>query len=264
VRIAVIQFAPALLDREETIRRLDPLFAQCDAVDLVVLPELANSGYAFAGRDEAMQSAESIGDSPFLDHLTQRCAGLGCEIVTGFCEHAGERLYNSAVLLSARGVEGVYRKLHLFMNEPDYFQPGDLGLPVFERPYGVIGIQVCFDWAFYEGWRVLALNGVELICHPANLVIPGRAQSAIPIYAMTNRIFIATANRIGTERELTFTGTSVIADPSGGLVDRAPASEAVVMQAEIGLELARDKMVTPRNHAFGDRRSELYGDLCEP
>ena len=264
MKIAVVQFAPAFLDRDETIRRLDPLLAQCEEADLVVLPELANSGYAFARRDEAMQCAEAIGASPFLDHLTRKCAALDCEIVTGVNERAGERLYNTAVLLSARGVEGVYRKLHLFVNEPDYFERGDLGLPVFERPYGVVGIQICFDWAFYEGWRVLALNGAELICHPSNLVIPGKAQRAIPVYAMTNRLFIATANRIGSERDLTFTGASIVANPAGEVVGRASPTKPAVMMVEIDPEQARDKAMTPRNDAFGDRRPELYGDLCAP
>ena len=124
--------------------------------------------------------------------------------------------------LTRDGIAGHYRKLHLFVNEKDIFEPGDLGLPVFDRPYGRVGMQVCFDWAFPEAWRVLALKGADVICHPANLVLPGLAQSALPIYALTNRVFIATANRVGTEGELTFTGTSLIADPGGRVLSQAP------------------------------------------
>jgi len=262
MKLACVQFSPALLDREETVRRLEPLLARCEGAELIVLPELCNSGYNFADHRAAWEGAERLAGSPFLEYLTEQCGRLHCEIVTGLNERAGDRLYNSAVLVSRRGVEGVYRKLHLFMNEKDCFMPGDLGLPVFARPYGVIGMQVCFDWAMYEGWRVLALKGAALICHPSCLVLPGKAQRAIPVYAMTNRMFIATANRIGTEGELTFTGSSLVADPRGEIVARASETGEEVLTVEVDLGEARDKAVTARNDAFADRRPSVYGELC--
>ncbi len=201
MKLACIQFTPAFLDRDETIRRLDPWLdeaAGAGGADLVVLPELCNSGYNFGSRDEAFACAERADDGPFLAHLARRCSELDCEIVTGFCERLGDDLYNSAALLSARGLEGLYRKLHLFMNEQDFFVPGDRGLPVFERPYARIGMQICFDWSFPEPWRVLALAGAEIVAHPANFVLPGKAQRAIPVHAMLNRMFVANANRLGT------------------------------------------------------------------
>ncbi len=261
MRVAVIQFQPALCDLEETIRRLDPLLEQCSAADLIVLPELANSGYNFVDKAEAWDSSESVGSSSFLDHLTRKCSELECEIITGLNERADERLYNSAVLLSADGLQGFYRKMHLFVDEPDYFEPGDVGLPVFEREYGTIGILICFDWCFCETWRVLALKGAELICHPSNLVIPGKAQKAIPVHAMTNRVFIATCNRTGSERDLTFTGRSIIADPAGEVLVEASQTEPEMMAVDIDLALARNKTMTRRNDAFGDRRPDQYGEL---
>jgi len=262
MKIALIQFAPALCDRAETIRRLEPMIEEGSGADLIVLPELANSGYNFADRSEAWEASEPIASSPFLEFLTGKCDEHICEIITGLNERAGDRLYNSAVLLSARGVEGIYRKLHLFMNEKDIYAPGDLGLPVFEREYGTVGIQICFDWAMCEGWRILMLKGADLICHPANLIIPGKAQRAIPVYAMTNRLFIATVNRIGTEGELTFTGQSLIADPEGATLAEASSSEAEVVVVEIDPSRARDKLLTPRNDAIEDRRPDQYGELC--
>jgi predicted amidohydrolase len=123
-------------------------------------------------------------------------------------------------------------------------------------------MQVCFDWAFCEGWRVLALRGAEVVAHPSNLVIPGRAQRALPAYAMTNRLFIATANRIGTEGELTFTGRSLIADPAGEVLVDGPPDAPIAAMVRIDPARARDKALTPRNDAFGDRRPDQYGDLC--
>jgi predicted amidohydrolase len=265
MKLAVIQFQPAFLDEAETIRRLDPLLDRVEAeggADLVVLPELAACGYNFKTTDEAMSAASSPDDSRFLAHLSDRCREMDCEIVAGFAERDGDALYNSAALISADGIEGLYRKTHLFVDEWDFFEPGNLGLPVFDRPYGRVGILICFDWAFCEAWRVLALRGAEVICHPSNLVLPGRCQRTTPVWAMTNRVFVALANRIGTERNLTFTGGSLIADPSGEVIVSASPDEPAVLIVEIDPAKARDKTITPRNDAFADRRPELYADVC--
>ena len=261
MKLAYLQFCPPFCDRDESIRRLPPLLDQCASADLVVLPELCNSGYNFASRAQAAANAEPIDDSRFLDLLQDQCRSHNFEIVTGFNEKDGDVLYNSAVLVSPDGVVGHYRKLHLFVNEKDIFAPGDLGLPVFERPYGKVGMVICFDWAFPETFRILALKGADIICHPANLVLPGLAQKALPVYALTNRVFIVTANRVGTEGELTFTGMSLIADPRGEVLSQAPPAGEFVGLADINVELARDKQVTPRNHLFKDRRPDQYREL---
>jgi predicted amidohydrolase len=262
MKLAYVQFSPAFCDVDETMTRLAPLLDQCGRADLVVVPELCNSGYHFSTRQEAATCAEPVDNSRFLDFLRDQCRTHGFEIVSGFNESDGDVLYNSAVLVTAEGVAGRYRKLHLFMNEQDFFAAGDLGLPVLERPYGRIGMLICFDWAFPEAWRVLALRGADIICHPANLVLPGLAQRAIPVYALTNRVFIVTANRVGTERDLTFTGTSLLADPSGDLVIDAPQSGSAVGMAEVEPELARNKQITARNHLFRDRRPSDYREIC--
>ena len=127
-------------------------------------------------------------------------------MVSGLNERDGDRLYNSAVLVGPEGYVGRYRKLHLFMNEKDYFQPGDAGLPVFDIGACKVGMLVCFDWQFPEAWRVLALKGADVICHPANLVLPGLAQRAVPIHALTNRVYVVTGNRTGTEGGLDLHG----------------------------------------------------------
>jgi predicted amidohydrolase len=265
MKLACIQFTPAFLDREETIRRLDPWLDRAAGVggaDLVVLPELCNSGYNFGSRNEAFACAERVDDGPFLAHLAKRCSELDCEIVTGFCERLGDDLYNSAALVSARGLEGLYRKLHLFLNERDFFVPGDRGLPVLDRPYARIGMQICFDWSFPEPWRVLALAGAEIVAHPANFVLPGKAQRAIPVHAMLNRMFVANANRIGTEGHLTFTGRSLIAGVEGELLAEAPPTKPGIVMAEIDSSAARDKAMTARNDALADRRPGEYAALC--
>ncbi len=256
MKLAIIQFAPVFGDLKATLAVLTDLLEQVKEVDLVVLPELANSGYNFNSKEEAFNLTETIKSSVFLDFLQAKCKLYGFTIATGFAEKENDSLYNSSVLLNGDGIIGTYRKLHLFMNEKQIFKQGNLGLPVFEIKGVKIGMLVCFDWMFPEVWRKLALKGVDLILHPSNLVLP-YAQSVIPSYALVNRIFIATANRIGIEKELCFTGQSIIANPKGELLAKANKGEEVLI-VDIDPLIARNKMITPLNNAFEDRRTDIY------
>lgn len=256
MKLAIIQFAPIFGDVKATLASLTNLLEKVKEADLVVLPELANSGYNFNSKEEAFKLAETISDSVFLGFLQAKCKLYDITIATGFAEKEKDGLYNSSVLLNADGIIGLYRKLHLFMNEKKIFRQGNLGLPVFEIKGVKIGMLICFDWMFPEVWRKLALKEVDIILHPSNLVLP-YAQSVIPSYALVNRIFIATANRIGTEKELCFTGQSIIASPKGELLAKANKDEEVLI-VDIDPFLARNKMITPMNNAFEDRRTDIY------
>ena len=123
---------------------------------------------------------------------------------------------------------------------------------------------ICFDWTFPEAWRILALRGADVICHPSNLVLPGLAQRGLPIHALLNRVYVVTANRIGLENDLRFTGMSLVADPQGNVLANASEADTEVSIVEVDLTLARDKQMTPRNHCFHDRRPEEYAQLVEP
>ncbi len=261
MKIGFVQFAPVLADVAATIRKIDRLGRLYGGADLLVLPELCNSGYNFRSAEQAWAASEEIGDSVFLRYLETLCRQHDFHVVSGFSERDGDHQYNSAVLVGPRGYVGRYRKLHLFMNEKDYFQPGDAGLPVFDIGLCRVGMLVCFDWIFPEAWRVLALQGADVICHPSNLVLPGLAQRAVPIHALTNRVYVVTANRIGSEGELAFTGLSTIADPRGELLLQASPSEEEVGLVDIDIGLARDKQITSRNHLFADRRPLEYSRL---
>ncbi len=258
MKVGFVQFAPALGEVEECIRRMDPLIDRCKGADVVVLPELCNSGYNFTSPEAAYNSSETVGESRFIRFLEMKCSQLGLHVVSGFCEREGKVLYNSAVLVGPKGYLGKYRKLHLFMNEKDYFQPGNAGLPVFDLGFCRIGMLVCFDWFFPEVWRIMALQGADVICHPSNLVLPGLAQRAVPVHALVNRVYVVTCNRIGSEGELRFTGLSLIADPRGEVLAMASEQETEVRLEEIDVTRARDKAVTPRNHLIEDRRPGLY------
>ena len=258
MKVAAIQFAPVLGDLDATIARLRPLLEKAAPADLVVLPELANSGYAFASREEAWSFSETTHESKFLAFLSEECRKHRFAIATGMNERSGDHLFNSAVLLNGEKVIGTYRKVHLFLNEKDIFDPGDLGFPVFSLNEVRVGMLICFDWVFPEAWRIMGLNGADIVCHPSNLVLPGLAQRTVPAHAVMNRYFIALANRIGKEKELTFTGKSLICGPQGEMYAEATAVDSQVVMATIEPLLARNKFITKRNNWLQDRRPDLY------
>ncbi len=259
-KVGLVQFAPQIGNTEGNIEEITRLIENHQRCDLYVLPELANSGYRFLNKEEAFSYAEPISSSCFLNALQTLAKKYDAYIVTGFCEIEDDKLYNSAVLIGGDGILGVYRKLHLFMDEKDIFLPGNLGLPVFDTKIGKIGLLVCFDWMFPEAWRVLAMKGAQLIAHPSNLVLP-YCQGVIPSYALVNKCYIATVNRIGKERDLTFTGQSVFASPSGEVLMKGSEVNSELQVVEVDLSLSDNKSMTARNHAFDDRRSDVYGDL---
>jgi predicted amidohydrolase len=261
VKIGYLQFAPALGDLQATLATIDRLIAGCPQADLLVLPELCNSGYNFESAEQAWETSEEAGAGPFSAHLESLCRRHSLHVASGLNERDGDRLYNSAVLVGPQGYLGTYRKLHLFYNEQDFFEPGDAGLPVFDIGPCRVGMLVCFDWLFPEAWRILALEGADVICHPSNLVLPGLAQSAVPTHALTNRVYVVTANRTGTERELTFTGLSTIAGPRGEVLAQGPTEGEGTAIIEADIDYARDKMITSRNDILGDRRPDQYGAL---
>jgi len=256
-----IQFCPQLGQPETNIKQLSDLLASAGSADLIVIPELANSGYNFESKEQAFELAEETADSPFIRFLEEAAARYKVFIVAGMNEKDGKILYNTAVLICPeRGYVNKYRKIHLFMNEKDIFLKGNLGLPVFDIGICKIGILICFDWIFPEVWRILALKGADIICHPSNLVLP-YAQQAVPVHGLINKTFNITANRTGTERDVTFSGQSIISDPRGKTLEKASAGRDEVLITGLDLSLARNKMITPRNHAFNDRFPEEYGFL---
>ncbi len=265
MKIGFVQFSPVLNDLAATLRKLDLMGDEFKTADLVVLPELCNSGYDFTSIEQARRTAEDAQDGVFAQYLLSLSKRHHQYIVAGMNERDGQdgRLYNTAVLVGPEGFIGKYRKLHLFMNEKDYFEPGNLGLPVFDLGGCKVGMLICFDWIFPEAWRVLALRGADIVCHPANLVLPDLAQRGVPAHAVMNRIFVVTANRVGQEGDLTFTGQSIVADPKGNVVARASGVDPQVGIVEVDIDLARNKMITPRNHVLNDRRPEEYAVLTD-
>ena len=143
------------------------------------------------------------------------------------------------------------------MNEKDIFQHGNAGLPVFDLGDFKIGMMICFDYLFPEPWRIMAQKGADIVCHPSNLLTEN-AHRCLPGLSLMNRIYIATANRIGTDRGITFNGMSLFTDPAGRIIEMASQDKNEVITTEIDTQLSGNKMITSRNHVFNDRRPEAY------
>ena len=265
MRVAYYQFRPLF---GKTEKNLNKVISALDGVaaDLIVLPELAFSGYFFNSREEAYDLSDDVTSSFIIDDLTELCKKNDFHIVTGFNERVFDKCYNSAVLIGPQGLIHTYRKIHLFKDEKKYFEPGDTPLQINEVNGTKIGIMVCFDWAFPEVSRILSLQGAEIICHPSNLVLTW-CQETMLSRCLENSVFAITANRYGADKrpqgELKFTGKSQIVAPGGKLLHRAASQKDEVFVIEIDPALARDKLITPENDLLSDRRVEFYKTLTE-
>ncbi|MCK4223743.1 MAG: acyltransferase [candidate division Zixibacteria bacterium] len=266
MKIGFFQFSPLWGRNDENVERAISSIRGAKA-DLLVLPELFNTGYLFENQEELKRSAEFIPDGPTFSKMAHLAAQENVNLVFGIAEKEGERFFNSSVLVTPRRDFLVYRKLHLFDREKLWFSPGDKELKVFDIGSAKVGMMICFDWIFPETARILALKGAEIICHPSNLILQ-YCQRAMTTRCIENGVFSITANRTGTEEKggvkLTFTGNSQIVDPKGNVLANADELKEGVWTVDIDPALARDKKVTPHNHLFEDRRIEFYrkGNLC--
>lgn len=273
VKIACIQMEPVVGDKAANLAKTLHLIERAAAAgaDLIVLPELANSGYMFATRSEAFALAEPVPEGPTCVAWAAAAQRLGVHIVAGIAESCGDTLYNSAVLIGPAGHVGTFRKVHLWAAENLFFEPGDLGFPVFRTRLGRIGMAICYDAWFPESFRLAALQGADIVCVPTNWVpIPGQdpkreamANILVMAAAHSNALFIACADRIGVERGQSFEGQSIVVGHTGWPV-AGPASrdQEEILFADVNLaDARRDRNWNDFNQVLRDRRSDVYGEM---
>lgn len=258
MKLAVVQTSPQFGDIDANIKEAISLMKSSRA-DLYVLPELFNTGYNFLDVQEVDRLAEPA-DGNTCKALTAFAAEHQCYIAYGFAEKK-EHLYNSAQLVGPNGPIGLYRKVHLYYRETILFTPGDLGFPVFDLPFGRVGMMVCFDWFYPESARTLALNGAQIILHPSNLVMP-YCPDAMVTRCLENRVFAATANRVGREHrgntDLSYIGKSQIVSPRGEILTRLSGADPGVSVVDIDPSLSMNKRLNEFNDLLADRRPETY------
>ncbi len=259
------------------VRRAETAFRA--GADIVVLPELATSGYV-VDPVAAEAVAEPL-NGPSLEALGAVAAAHDGLIVYGFCESAGDArdhsaaLFNSVVAVDATGPVLHYRKLHLFDEEHRAYRPGDLGLPVAETKFGTIGICICYDLRFVEVMRLLSLSGADIVIAPAAWV--GGFDKSVPTAGATRHVdsvlaqanldqvaVVAVSQVAGASHGGPATlGGSIACDAYGELL-AGPLSRTASDSALVSIDLdavrasrRRSPTIRPRE----DRRTDVYS-LC--
>jgi predicted amidohydrolase len=271
--IACLQFEPVVGRLAENVRIGAEMIEKAagDGANLIVLPELCDSGYVFETRDEAYALSGTAEDSAAVSRWRELAKKLGVHIVGGFCERAGDALYNSAAIVGPGGLLSVYRKNHLWGAEALFFERGDAGFPVVRTPLGRVAALVCYDGWFPECWRLCALQGADIVCVPTNWVpMPSQPEDQLAMAnilcmagAHSNSVFVAAACRVGTERGQPFIGQSLIVSHTGWpLAGPASKTEPAILMAECNLaDARRRRTLNDFNQVLRDRRSDVYGEM---
>ena len=273
VRVACIQFEPRIGEKQRNVERSLELIAAAASrgAQLVVLPELCNTGYVFESRREAFGMAETIPDGSTVRAWAESARSHGLYIVAGIAELADQALFNSAAVVGPEGFVGVYRKNHLWGEENLFFEPGNLGVPVFRTPIGRIACAICYDIWFPEVFRLAALQGADILCVPTNWVPMADQPADLPVMANvlamggahSNSIFVAAADRVGIEREQPFIGNSLIVSCTGWpLAGPASRDGEEILVADLNLSDARRKRNwNAFNQVLRDRRTDVYDEM---
>lgn len=282
VTVAATQMA-CTWDIQGNIARAEKLVREAAAkgAQIILIQELFQTPYFCIDQSpEHFELAQTIEESPLIKHFSDLAKELDVVLPLSFFERAGNAHYNSLVMIDADGaVLDVYRKTHIpngpAYQEKQFFTPGDTGFVVWETKYANVGVGICWDQWFPETARSLALMGAELIFYPTAI----GSEPAYPEidsqphwtrtqqgHAAANLVPVIASNRIGTEQskyveglEMTFYGSSFIADQTGALVAQADRTSEGVLIHTFDLEAIRKQRISWG--LFRDRRPEMYGTV---
>jgi N-carbamoylputrescine amidase len=248
--------------------------AAAQGARVVCFQELFYGPYFCQVQDAQFYSYAEPVPGPTVERFQALAAELGMVMVLPVYEQEQRGvLYNTAAVLDADGKYlGKYRKTHIphvkGFWEKFYFRPGNLGYPVFDTAVGKVGVYICYDRHFPEGWRALGLNGAEIVFNPSatsrglSNYLWKLEQTAA---AVANEYFVGTINRVGIEDlgDDDFYGSSYFADPEGKPVgDFGHDSETEVIVRDLDFDLLAE--VRTRWQFYRDRRPDAYGDLVAP
>lgn len=262
-RVAAIQFNPHLGKKEENVERLLQLVeeAACQQARLIVLPEMATTGYCWISREEIAPYVEPV-PGPTTARFQELATRYDCYIALGLPELDPSTgvYYNSLALLGPGGLIGTYRKIHSYIAEPRWARDGDQGFPVWETPLGRLAGVICMDAMYFESTRIPALHGADVILFPTNWLDEHCPSSWWMARALENGVYVIAANRSDVERGVEFSGGSCILDPDGSIQASLDDGEGIVY-GEVDLARARKKgwgKDEPLGDRLGDRRPSLY------
>ncbi len=268
--------APAKI-RDLMIEAHLPLIAKAakKGVKVLCFQEVFTQPYFCPSQDAKWyRAAEAIPDGPTTRLMQDLARKHAMVIVVPIYEEAMTGVYyNTAAVIDADGrYLGKFRKVHIpqvaGFYEKFFFKPGNLGYPVFETAYCRLGVYICYDRHFPEGWRALALNGAEYIVNPS-ATVAGLSQYLWeleqPAAAVANGVYIGACNRVGSEAPWSigrFYGSSYIVNPRGKILRQASEDKDELVVADMDLDMVRE--VRDLWQFFRDRRPETYGDLTNP
>lgn len=278
VTVAATQMACSW-DREATLAKAEKLVREAAAkgANIILLQELFETPYFCQRHDfEYMELATTLEENPAVKRFQEVAKELDVVIPVSFFERAGNAAFNSIAIIDADGtILGKYRKTHIPDGMPYaekfFFTPGDTGFKVWKTKYGTIGVGICWDQWFPEAARCMALLGAEILFYPTAIgsepVLQTDSkphwQRCMQGHAAANIMPVIASNRIGHEvqkdSEMTFYGSSFIADETGGLVAEADRETEGVITAEFDLDAIAQKR--REWGVFRDRRPEMYGTL---
>ncbi len=260
---AAVQFEPTLGDKAGNIDGLLALVEQAarEGARLVVTPEMGTTGYCWFDRAEVAAQVEPI-PGPTTARFAAVAAAFGIHLVIGMPEVEPRTglYYNSAVLIGPQGVIGRHRKTHVYISEPKWAAPGDLGHQVFETPLGRIALLICMDIHFIETARLVALAGADVICHISNWLAERTPAPYWITRGFENGCYVIEANRWGLERTVQFSGGSCVIAPDGEAVATIDAGDGLALGA-VDLDFARRRTVLGEA-VFAARRPDLYAELA--
>ncbi len=260
MKIAVAQIDCRLGDVDANVAHINAQIERAGsaACDLVLLPELVDTGYEM---NVILEKAAGWESGP-VDEIRKQAVKCGIAVCCGLSERVDGHIYNSQALISRDGaIVAHYRKAHLFtaspVQEERLMQAGE-ALVVTQFGDLKIGLMICYDIRFPEMARALALQGVDLFLVSA--AWPGvrveHWRTLLAARAIENQAYVAAANRCGTDGPVAFGGNSVLLDPGGIAVAPAASSDETMLIGEVSrewIEKTRSQMAV-----FQDRRADLY------
>ncbi len=267
-RIACLEIEPKITALDENLEKTLSFIekAASQGANLIILPELCVSGYVFNSRAEAYGCSEMIPSGDSIKAWERICKEKGIFLIAGIAERENDALYNSSVYIGPDGYIGKYRKLHLWYEEKFFFEPGNLGLPLFNSQIGRVAMMICYDMWFPEVSRIHSLNGADLLAIPTNWPEYPRLERVQEItdkilvtHSYLNGVFTAACDRVGTERGTKFKGRSIITGIDGSIL-AGPASDnkEEIIIAECKLINSRIKSLNNLNNIIWDRRDDVY------
>jgi beta-ureidopropionase len=248
--------------------------AAAQGAQIIGFQEVFNAPYFCQVQEaEHYKWAESVPEGPTTKRFQALAKELGIVIVLPVYElESAGFYYNTAAVIDADGSYlGKYRKHHIPQVsgfwEKYYFKPGNLGFPVFDTAVGRVGVYICYDRHFPEGWRALGLHGAEIVYNPS---ATSRGLSAYlwqleqPAAAVANEYYVAAINRVGVEEygDNDFYGTSYFVDPRGQFVGDVASDKAEELVIR-DLDMSVIEEVRQQWAFYRDRRPEAYGPLTE-